>query len=105
MGSAPAKRRPGTHRLGLFQIALIDAGSVLRSVQLALARQDEKEQDLFLGSRHVFPNPAGASGVVRIPVKWAADSGVMWAGIPLRCWPHFLFHRNRGSHRPKYLAG
>jgi len=29
---------------------------------------------------------------------WAADSGVMWAAIPLRCGPHFLFHRNRGPH-------
>ena len=29
---------------------------------------------------------------------WAADSGVMWAAIGLRCRPHFLFHRNRGPH-------
>src|ERR1035441_800286 len=29
---------------------------------------------------------------------WAADSGVMRAAIPLRCGPHFLFHRNRGPH-------
>jgi hypothetical protein len=34
--------------------AMVETRSVLKSVQLALARQDQKEQYLFLGSRPVF---------------------------------------------------
>jgi hypothetical protein len=48
----------------------------------------------------------GLQSALRIPVQvsrrfhwmWAANSGVMWAAIGLRCGPHFLFHRNRGPH-------